>query len=51
MKGVMGFGIKEKLSPQYIGPYEIIKCVGDATYELRSSVRISNCSSSVLCVC
>ncbi|WMV33338.1 hypothetical protein MTR67_026723 [Solanum verrucosum] len=34
MKGVMKFGKKEKLSPQYIGPYRISKTVGTVTYEL-----------------
>ncbi|KAH0716668.1 hypothetical protein KY290_012930 [Solanum tuberosum] len=28
MKGVMRFGKKGKLSPQYIGPFEILECVG-----------------------
>ena len=34
MKGVMRFGKKGKLSPQYIGPYRIIRRVGQLAYEL-----------------
>ncbi|KAH0738137.1 hypothetical protein KY290_036842 [Solanum tuberosum] len=34
MKGVMRFGKKGKLSPQYIGPYRISKRICNATYEL-----------------
>ncbi|WMV50254.1 hypothetical protein MTR67_043639 [Solanum verrucosum] len=34
MKGVMKFGKKEKLSPRYIGPYQIVKCNGKVSYEL-----------------
>ncbi|WMV59522.1 hypothetical protein MTR67_052907 [Solanum verrucosum] len=34
MKGVMRFGKKEKLSPWYIGPYRILKRVGNVAYEL-----------------
>ena len=35
MKGVMRFGNKGKLSPRYVGPYEILKRVGSVAYELR----------------
>ena len=34
MKGVMRFGKKGKLSPRYIGPYKIIRKVGQVAYEL-----------------
>ena len=34
MKGVMRFGKKWKLSPRYIGPYRIVKRVGNVAYEL-----------------
>ncbi|XP_060182395.1 uncharacterized protein LOC132612067 [Lycium barbarum] len=34
MKGVMRFCKKGKLTPQYIGPYKIIRTVGKVAYEL-----------------
>ncbi|XP_060177816.1 uncharacterized protein LOC132607751 [Lycium barbarum] len=34
MKGVMGFGKRGKLSPRYIGPFEIIDCMSDVAYKL-----------------
>ncbi|XP_015160873.1 uncharacterized protein [Solanum tuberosum] len=33
MKGVMRFGKKGKLSPRYIGPYEIVECIGEVAYQ------------------
>ncbi|WMV45529.1 hypothetical protein MTR67_038914 [Solanum verrucosum] len=34
MKGVVRFGKKGKLSPRYVGPYEITRRVGKVAYEL-----------------
>ncbi|TMW80708.1 hypothetical protein EJD97_016368, partial [Solanum chilense] len=34
MKGVMRFGKRGKLSPRYIGLFEVIKRVGEVAYEL-----------------
>ncbi|XP_070020251.1 uncharacterized protein [Nicotiana sylvestris] len=34
MKGVMHFGKKDKLSPRYIGPYKILRRIGQFAYEL-----------------
>ena len=34
MKGVIRFGKKGKLSPRYIGPYQIVRRIGKVAYEL-----------------
>ena len=41
MKGVMRFGKKGKVSPRYIGPYRIIKRVGNVVYELELSQELA----------
>ncbi|GJS01171.1 hypothetical protein Tco_0317679 [Tanacetum coccineum] len=34
-KGVMRFGKKGKLTPRYVGPFEILKRIGPVAYRLR----------------
>ena len=34
MKGIMRFGKKGKLSPRYVGPFEILERVGDRAYRV-----------------
>ena len=34
MKGIMQFGMKGKLSPRYVGPYEITRRVSKEAYDL-----------------
>ena len=40
-KGVIKFGIKGKVSPRFIGPYEILARVGPVTYKLRLPTEMS----------
>ena len=41
MKGVVRFGKKGKLSPRYVGPYQIVKRVGSVAYELDLPLEMS----------
>lgn len=45
VKVLMRFGIKGKLSPRFIGPFEILELVGNGTYQVAlppSLLRIHN---------
>ncbi|GJZ75758.1 putative reverse transcriptase domain-containing protein, partial [Tanacetum coccineum] len=39
--GVVRFGKKGKLSPRYVGPFEIIECVGPVAYRLKLPQELS----------
>ncbi|GKV48743.1 hypothetical protein SLEP1_g55542 [Rubroshorea leprosula] len=41
-KGVYRFGLKGKLSPRYIGPFEILKRVGEVAYKIALPPKLSN---------
>ena len=41
LRGVARFGKKGKLSPRYIGPYEVIERVGPVSYKLALPVELA----------
>ncbi|WMV08643.1 hypothetical protein MTR67_002028 [Solanum verrucosum] len=43
MKGVMRFGKKWKLSPHYVGPYQILRRIDKVAYELELPSALSPC--------
>ncbi|WMV37591.1 hypothetical protein MTR67_030976 [Solanum verrucosum] len=45
MKGVIRFGKRGKLSSRYIGPFEVLKRMGEAAYELALPLGLSGVHS------
>jgi hypothetical protein len=41
-KGVQRFGVKGKLAPRYVGPYEIIETCGPVAYRVRLPLQLSS---------
>ena len=50
-KGVLRFEKREKLSPRYIGPYEVIERVGPVAYRLALPPELSQIHDVFMCPC
>ena len=51
MKGVMRFGKRGKLSPRYIGLFEVLKRVGEVAYKLALPPGLSGVHRNFMCLC
>ena len=50
-KGVLRFGKQGKLSPRYIGPYEIVRKVGPVAYRLKLPQSYQGFMTHFMCRC
>ena len=50
MKEVMRFGKKDKLSPHYIGPFEVLECVGPMAYRWVLPLNFSGVHPVFMCL-
>ncbi|GJX41143.1 putative reverse transcriptase domain-containing protein [Tanacetum coccineum] len=48
-KGVVRFGKKGKLAPRYVGPFEIVECVGPVAYRLKLPQELSCVHDTFMC--
>ncbi|XP_075499294.1 uncharacterized protein LOC142537684 [Primulina tabacum] len=49
LKGILRFGKKGKLSPRYIGPFEILERIGDKAYRVALPPNLSNVHNVFSC--
>jgi len=40
MKGIQRFGVKRKLAPRYVGPYQILKRKGEVSYKVQLPIEL-----------
>ena len=50
-KGVLRFGKKGKLSPRYMGPYEIVERIGKVAYRLRMPPELARIHDVFMFLC
>jgi hypothetical protein len=50
IKGVQRFGIKDKLAPRYIGPYEITGACGPVAYKLKLPPKYLSYTTCSMCL-
>ncbi|XP_069145653.1 uncharacterized protein [Solanum lycopersicum] len=51
MKGVMRFGKRGNISPRNIGPFDVLKRVGEVAYKLALPLGLSGVHRNFICLC
>ena len=45
-RGVVRFGLRGKLNPRYIGPFEVLQRIGDVAYRIALAPELSNINNT-----